>query len=334
MRPAEPVSYHEFEDVDVITGSQEVLHQMLSSGRYKTLMVHFLDASMWEVLKHHIDRIKVVVWVHGAEIQPWHRRDFNYSTDEERTVAKMKSDARMEFWRGLLRPMPANLKLVFVSHYFAEEVMEDIGFRIPEQHYTIIHNPIETDLFSYRPKSPEQRKKILSIRPYASATYANDLSVKAIQLLAEKPWFNDVEFRMIGDGPLFDVTIAPLRQFKNVFIEKRFLKRFEIAALHKEYGIFLSPTRMDTQGVSRDEAMSSGLVPVTNAVAAVPEFVNGDCGILAPPESVEALAHGVEELYKKPELFLLMSKMAAENVRQQRGKELIITSEIEVISCI
>jgi glycosyltransferase involved in cell wall biosynthesis len=287
---------------------------------------------VWEVLKHYIDRIRVVVWVHGAEIQPWYRRDFNYSTDEERTVAKMKSDARMEFWRGLLRQMPSNLKLVFVSRYFADEVMEDIGFEIPETNYTIIHNPIETDLFSYHPKFPEQRKKILSIRPYASATYANDLSVKAIQLLAAESWFSDVEFRIIGDGPLFDVTVAPLRQFKNVFIEKRFCKRAEIAALHKEYGIFLCPTRMDTQGVSRDEAMSSGLVPVTNAVAAVPEFVDGDCGILAPPESAEALAQGIAELYKKPELFLFMSRMASENVRRQRSKELIITSEIKVIS--
>jgi glycosyltransferase involved in cell wall biosynthesis len=34
------------------------------------------------------------------------------------------------------------------------------------------------------------------------------------------------------------------------------------------------PSRTDTQGVSRDEAMSSGLVPVTNAVAAIPEFVD------------------------------------------------------------
>jgi glycosyltransferase involved in cell wall biosynthesis len=228
--------------------------------------------------------------------------------------------------------MPANLKLVFVSHYFAEEVMEDIGFRIPEGQYSIIHNPIDTDVFSYQPKAPEQRKKILSIRPYSSATYANDLSVKAIQMLAEKPWFNDVEFRLIGDGPLFDNTLASLRQFSNVFIEKRFLKRSEIAALHKEYGIFLCPTRMDTQGVSRDEAMASGLVPVTNGVAAVPEFVSKECGILAAANDAEALARGISDLYEHPELFLSMSKEAGENVRKQRSKELVITSEIKVIS--
>lgn len=331
MRPAEPVSYHEFEDVDVTTGSQEVLHEMLSSGRYKTVMVHFLEPAMWEVLQHHIDRIKVVVWVHGAEIQPWHRRDYNYATEEERTVAKMKSAARMEFWQGVLRPMPANLKLVFVSRYFAEEVMEDIGFRIPEDHYTIIHNPIDTDVFSYQPKPAEQRRKVLSIRPYASAKYANDLSVKAIQLLAAKPWFQNMEFRMIGDGPLFDTLLEPLRQYGNVIIERRFLKQAEIAALHKEYGVFLSPTRMDAQGVSRDEAMASGLVPVTNGVTAIPEFVDEQCGILAPGEDAVAMAEGIAALYENPELFRSMSEQAALRVKRQSAKEKIVNAEIEVM---
>src|SRR5690606_7139241 len=110
--------------------------------------------------------------------------------------------------------------------------------------------------------------------------------------LSSKPFFSDLEFRIIGDGPLFDETVAPLMNFKNVKLEKRFLTQDEIAALHKEYGLFLTPTRMDTQGVSRDEAMSSGLVPLTNAVAAVPEFVDETCAILAPEEDHLALAAG------------------------------------------
>ena len=330
LRPEEAVSYHEFEDVDVTTGSQEVLHKMLSSGQYKSVLVHFLDPAMWEVLQHHVDRIKVVVWVHGAEIQPWHRRDFNNETEEQRTVAKMKSDKRMAFWRELLKEIPVNLKLVFVSRYFAEEVMEDLGFRISEDHYTIIHNPIDTEKFSYLEKHIEQRKKVLSIRPYASAKYANDLSVKAIQLLSKKPWFLDMEFRMIGDGELFEKTLAPLREYKNVYIEQRFLKQDDIAALHKEYGIFLCPTRMDAQGVSRDEAMASGLVPVTNAVTAIPEFVDNQCGILAPGENAEAMAQGIAMLYEQPEKFKTMSAAAASRVISQSAAKKIITKEIEL----
>ena len=331
LRPDEAVSYHEFEDINVITASQEALHQMLSSGRYKTVLVHFLSPAMWAVLQHHIDRVKVFVWMHGAEFQPWHRRDFDHQTEEQLAGTKVRSDKRMAFWRELLQAVPANLKLVFVSRYFAEEVMEDLGFRIPKAHYAVIHNPINTDVFRYEKKSPDQRKKALSISSYASRKYATDLNAKAIELLSSKPWFYDMEFRLIGDGPLFENTVAPLRRFKNVYIEQRFLKHDEIAALHKEYGIFLCPTRWDSHGVSRDEAMSSGLVPVTNAVAAIPEFVDGQCGIVASAEDAAAMAKGIAMLYEQPLKFSAMSEAAAKRVRDQRGAQKVICAELALV---
>jgi glycosyltransferase involved in cell wall biosynthesis len=332
LRPGEPVSYHEFENVDCITGSQEALQRLLGSGSYDRVLVHFLDPAMWEVLDRHIDRIKVVVWVHGAEIQPYHRRDYNYRTDEERKSAKAQSEQRLGFWRGLLRTPPASLKLVFVSRHFAEEVMDDLGFRISPEHYEIIHNPIDVELFSYQPKPVEQRKKVLSIRPYASLTYANDISVKAILELARTPLFQDLEFRLIGDGPLFEATLEPLRRFANVVTEKRFLSQAEIAELHKEYGIFLCPSRMDSHGVSRDEAMASGLVPVTNRVAAIPEFVDDTCGILAPAEDHAAMAAGIARLVENPALFAQMSAAAAERVRRQSSAAKIVDAELRLVS--
>jgi len=320
----------EFKGVDVLTGDGEALERMLSSGRYRNLLVHFLDANMWPYIQPHVDRVNVVVWVHGAEIQPWWRRDF-YRAEAERALAKVRSDTRLEFWRGLLDAVPPQLKFVFVSHYFAEEVMEDLERRIPEDRYTIIHNPIDTRLFSYEKKPVEQRRKVLSIRPYTSPKYANDLSERAVQLLSERPWFRELEFRMIGDGPLFEETLRPLFKYPNVHVERRFLTQEEIALLHKDYGIFLTPTRMDSHGVSRDEAMSSGLVPVTNAVAAVPEFVDETCGILAPPEDAQALADGIAELYEKPEKFASMSKAAAERVRKQSASDIVIRKELDLL---
>jgi glycosyltransferase involved in cell wall biosynthesis len=330
LRSDEAVSYHEFEDTNVITGPQEALHKLLIGGRYKSVLVHFLNEAMWQVLQHHIGRVKIFVWVHGAEIQPFHRRD-NFENEQQRDAAKVQSEARMSFWRGLLRKMPENLKLIFVSNFLAEVAMEDLGFRLPKKHYEVIHNPIDTELFAYHPKPAEQRKKILSIRPYASRTYANDLSVKAILALTGKPYFKDLEFRMIGDGKLFDEVLAPLSGFSNVYIEKRFLTHAEIAALHREYGIFLCPTRMDTQGVSRDEAMASGLVPVTNAVAAIPEFVDDSCGILAPEQDAEAMARGIALLYEHPQKFAAMSEAASKRVRAQSDVQRVIGAELAVV---
>jgi glycosyltransferase involved in cell wall biosynthesis len=331
LQPVERLSYHEFQDVDVLTGSDEVLSNLLAQGRYRNILVHFLNEAMWRVLRRHSEQSRVLVWVHGAEIQPWHRRAFNYQSPYELDSAKAQSEARLKFWGELLKHPHDNLKLVFVSNYLATTVMEDLDLRLPVESYTIIPNPIDTNLFAYHQKSPEQRKKILSIRPYATRSYANDLSVGAIQALASKPYFRDLEFRLIGDGRLFDETLDPLRRFHNVYIERRFLTQVEIANLHKEYGIFLCPSRMDTQGVSRDEAMSSGLVPVTNNVAAIPEFVDASCGILAREDNAQDIADGIASLYENPDRFLSMSETAASRVRTDRSVAQVIEKELALL---
>ena len=93
----------------------------------------------------------------------------------------------------------------------------------------------------------------------------------------------------------------------------------------------MTPTRMDSQGVSRDEAMSSGLVPITNAVTAIPEFVDSDCGVLAEGEDYKGMAEGVLQLVRDKERFLQISNSAAKRVRNQSSTEIVIRKEIEII---
>ena len=328
----EAKSAMEFENVDVMTGDGDTLDQFLRDGRHDTVLVHFLRPDMWSVLLPHIDRIRVVVWLHGAEIQPWWRRKFNYTTDQQLDRARELTTASLAFWREILAAGHRNLKLVFVSRYFADEVMEDLGLQLDPQSYDVIHNPIDTDIFVYRPKAADDRLKIVSIRPYVSRVYANDLSVEAVLLLAQKPFFDKLQFQFCGDGALFDETLAPLRQFPNVRIQRGYLTHDEIAHLHADNGVFLVPSRGDTQGVSRDEAMASGLVPVTNLVGAIPEFVDETCAMLAPEEDAAALAAGIEKLYHDPDLFLRMSAAAAQRVRRQSGKDIIIGQEMALFA--
>ena len=155
--------------------------------------------------------------------------------------------------------------------------------------------------------------------------------MQAILALIHKPYFPELEFRLIGEGKLFDDVLKPVQHLDNVRVERRFLRQSEIAELHRQYGIFLCPTRMDSQGVSRDEAMSSGLVPVTNGVAAVPEFVDEYSGMLAPAEDYAALAEGIARLVEDPNLFVSLSQGAARRVRRQSSKNQIISGELRLI---
>jgi glycosyltransferase involved in cell wall biosynthesis len=89
---------------------------------------------------------------------------------------------------------------------------------------------------------------------------------------------------------------------------------------------------MDTQGVSRDEAMASGLVPVTNAVAAVPEFVDTACGYPVEAEDYFGLAASLSAIQSHGEKFQLMSDRAQRSVRNKSEKSLTISLELEFIA--
>ncbi|AZT84508.1 FkbM family methyltransferase [Marinobacter sp. NP-4(2019)] len=334
LRQGQEINYHEFQGVDVMSGSETSLRQVLSSGKYRHILVHFLDKEMWSILKTQIERIKVTVWIHGAEIQPWWRREYNYADEFALEQAKKESTDRLEFWRSIFADPPENLNFVFVSNYFANEVMEDVGVVLSSKCYEVIHNPVDTELFNYVPKSQEQRKKILSIRPYASPKYANDLSVKAVLELSRESFFPDLEFLFVGDGVLFDTVLEPLRQYANVEIRRGFLSQHEIAQLHKEYGIFLCPTRMDAQGVSKDEAMSSGLAVVTNRVTAIPEFIDEGCGLLAEDGDYKGMAKAISDVYRSETEFLKLSAAAAHRARSQVGKKLIIDQELALFKAL
>ncbi|WP_081955249.1 glycosyltransferase [Achromobacter sp. RTa] len=327
--------YREFEGIDVVSGDLELLDQTLASGQYKKVLVHLLDEKMWSVLEKHLDKVKVDIWVHGAEIQVWQRREFEFErmSKDEVTRQKKLSDKRVKFWKRVLQPQPhPNVHLIFVSQYFADEVAGDLGVKLPDASYSIIHNYIDSSIFAYHKKSPSQRLKLLSIRPYASRKYANDLTVNCILELSRRPYFAELQFNLYGDGDLFDDVTKPVSHFENVHLHKRFLSQREIAEVHTNHGIFLTPTRMDAQGVSRDEAMSSGLVPITNSVAAIPEFVDAACGYLAPAEDSIAMANAIEEMYKNPQIFLDKSERASARVAAQCGFDNTIKQELAILA--
>ncbi len=323
--------YREFENMNVTDGGADKLTSVLETGRIKTVCVHFLNSYLWSVLKNYLDEINLIVWSHGSDIQPWHRRMFNYKTEADIENAKKASVTREALWKEVFEYSEThNIHFVYVSEFFKKQIEEDYGVSL-EGRCSIIHNCIDTDLFSYEEKSPEQRFNIMSVKSFSTLTYANDITQKAIEILSREKEFSQMTFDLYGDGERFETDTANIKKFPNVHLHRGFLTQSQIAEIHKSHGIYIATTRMDTQGVSRDEAMSSGLVPVANAVAAIPEFVNEDCGILAPAENADAVAEGILKLVRNPELFMQMSRNAAEYVRNKTSQKYTINKEVDLI---
>lgn len=322
----EPDARYEFEGVTVRTGDTAALRDALTRNGRRNVLVHFLSRDVWQALRDVADQLQITVFVHGWEVQGWWHRP--WASEAERQQAERASAARTAFWRDLLADPPASVRFVFVSRFFMEQTLTDLGRDLPAERRAVIPNPIDTTLFRYVEKKDSDRLKILSVRPYTGPVYGNDLAVAAVLELVDEPWFDELSFRFVGDGPLFEETLAPLRGLPNVTIERGFRTQSEIAQLHRDHGVFLVPTRADTHGVSRDEAMASGLVPVTSAVAAVPEFVSSAEGYLAPVDDAHGLADAVRDLYADPAGFRRRSRAAAERVRTRTSTEVLVPREL------
>lgn len=326
------MSFSEYMDIDIATGDEKVLDDTLASGQIKHVLVHLIDHLMWSVLKKHLDKIRVTIWVHGAEIQGMSRRTFEFENMDAKEIGekikRVKKYANL--WQDILKNPHPNLQFVFVSNTLLNESQNDIARTFPEKQTHVIHNFINGEFFANNPKQPEQRFNIVSIRPYSALTYANDLSVKTILELSKRKNFEKYRFTLIGDGPLFKKTTGPVANFPNVHLAQTFMTHAEMRDEYAKNGIVLIPTRSDTQGVSRDEAMACGLVPITNAVSAVPEFVNQDCACMVESEDYIALADAIEDIGNNPDKFLKMSQNAAEHVRKISGYDETIKRELQL----
>src|SRR5699024_12361437 len=111
-----------------------------------------------------------------------------------------------------------------------------------------------------------------------------------------------------------------------------FLIQVDMTYLHYDVFVFRFRSRWDSQVLSMCEAMSSGLVPVSNNNTAIPEFVTHNIsGLLAENESSQDLAYQIERLYYNPDLFAYLSENAASSIRVIADENIVINNELDVI---
>lgn len=325
-----------FDGVLVHRGNSSLYAAFLKLRRFDKFLVHFPVPAMLDPIRKYYPQTPVIAWVHGFETEQWYRRWFNFVEDPKQLAALLKKREawfrpQLSFMKWLFTTTELDVTIVQISKWFQEHISEPDVDAVPRKS-VVIPNVIDAELFPYRTKSADQRTRILSIRPYASRKYANDLTVEAIQILAGRPYFNRLEFQLFGDGLLWSQVTEPLQGLPNVHLNQRFVPQNQILDLHAEHGVFLSPTRFDSQGVSMCEAMASGLVTISTDISAVPEFIEHEStGLLGAPESAADIADLIEALYLDPDLFLAISARAARAIRVQCGVDATITRELELI---
>lgn len=317
--------------IDVIRCGLTYAETYLQDFPPKQIGVHQIERPVWDLIKGKAGITPITVWVHGFEARDWKELAFNYTDDELEDLQEILDKVTVER-RDTIKEIMADVRIrkIFVSSYMKQTAEDFSATDATNAH--VIHNQILHTEFPYIAKPAAQRFKVLWVRSFAAHNYANDLSRDAILELSKRDVFSNFDFTIFGDGKHFESSTIPLEKFDNITINQRFVSTSEMSALHKTHGIMLVPSRWDSQGLTCGEAMASGLVPITNNVAALPEFMDEQCGFLCIPDSPVAIADALEFCATHPEAFLEMSEKAAQRAAKQCGKEATIDQEIDLLN--
>lgn len=322
------INRYVFDNVRVIEGNKTACKNYINRIKPTKILVHFINRHIIKVLESFLSNIPIVVWIHLMEATAWYRRLFNIKDKSFFKYVLQNTRQLINLRSFINRSKNYDIEYIFVSNWIKNVAEKDLLIKIKNSY--IINNVIDTDLFKYQKKSKDLRNKILLIRPFESKKYANDIAIKAILELSKKSIFKDLEFSIFGSGKLFYKTVKPILNFSNIKIHNKFLNHDEIKQQHDLHGIFLCPTRQDSQGVSMCEAMSSGLVPITTNNSAIPEFVeHNKTGILA--NSPIDIANAIEYIYNNPTKFSDLSKEASKWIFKKCRPEVTINKELNII---
>lgn len=319
--------------LDVLRIKPEHLPLYLEQLKHQTgtFLTHSPTPQTLELLASEVEAERCFHWFHGFEVRDYRRLFFNYTTAELEPI-RAQLDTVNQDRMAAARDCFADARAtkIFVSNFIRSVAERDTGQDAKNAH--VIPNFIDGDHFIFRQKTPEQATRMLLIRSFARRNYANDIAIDAISSLATRPGFDDLQITIRGFGDEFEPLTSRVSHLPNVDLREEYLTPAQIRALHGGHGVFLVPTRFDTQGVSMGEAMASGLASITNDTTAISEFADSTSAVLVRPDDPAAYAEAMWEFVTNPEKLPAMSSAAAERVRRQCGFEQTIARELELIA--
>lgn len=328
-------SLYEYDGIAVFKGNFLDLEAIIKSHHYKVINIHFIDEDVIKVLdKCDLTGTQIMITAHCFEVLYWDWLKFTapYFIRQQAMSdwQKYRLQVKDAYTRRLFKN--PNVHWVFISNWEKSRAEELLGTDVFENTY-VIPNITDENIFDYVPKSPEQRKKIFFVKKCDNLnSYSVDVCVRTILELAKRPFFSDLEFSIHGDGTFFDELYAPIKDLSNVKLHKRYYNHYELAALYKENGIALIPTRFDAGAVSMCEAAQSGLAVISSDIDVCKDLLPSECNTLCNNDDPKAFADVVERLYYDPDEFLRISQRMHEKIYDWSSSRKSVYKEIELIN--
>ena len=159
---------------------------------------------------------------------------------------------------------------------------------------------------------PEARLVGTVGRLHAAKGHA-DMVMAIPQIVAQQPL---AHFIWIGDGPERVALEAQVEQLE-VAGHVHFLgDRNDVPELLAALALFVMPSRWEGLSIAIMEAMATGLPVVATAVGGTPELVvDGETGLLVPPQDADSLAQAIRQLLENPALARRMGEAGRQRVQ-------------------
>ena len=208
-------------------------------------------------------------------------------------------------------------KLIAVCHSSRELFVNHFG--INKNNTDVVYNGIDTETFdkdvsSHPPVTLKKENEILiGTVGRLSKQKGFDILLQAMpEVLAQTP---HARLAIAGEGPEEEKLKT---QCKTLGLENQvdFLgMRADIPALLQAFDLFVLPSRYESFPISILEVMAASKPIVTTHVDGIPESViEGETGLLVPPENAEALSKAITTLLKNSVLRTQMSIQARTRV--------------------
>ena len=320
--------------IEVNCISYYFLRKHLETNIYKKILIHFFNESYAQVLEaSNILNTKIYLYCHGAEIlyrdrnkicKEYFSPDYKISLLEEESF-KVKDDL-FRRWNN-----KENVEFVFVSKFLKDrsEALLNIEFN----KFHIIPNQINEDIFQYKKKDIEQRKKICMIRSFHNLdSYSIDTNVKVILELSKKDYFKELEFCIYGKGEMHDILLKPIEKFNNVKIINEFLSFEDMNKMYQENGISLFASRYDTQGVSSLESAMVGTIPLVSKKTGLSNFLKENNVNYSEVDDYINMANIIEYFYLNPLEFLKVSEKCHDEVLKNCGTKETLNRDLKLIT--
>lgn len=271
-----------FDNIKVI--KIEVPKILSQLEKYDIIYVHLLNLypfskiNSWLIYNEILSKnYKFAIYVHGSEYLSFKERYFgNYLNIKDLLMWVRKDLYQLPKLYKFFKKFNYNNGVIITPSHWMKDKIQRILHK--KKQVQVIPNGIDTQLFKFKARSNNYR--ILSVRPLGDKVYDIESTIKLMRFLPNKYTLD-----IYGKGryiKYYNKLIVNQGLSSRVKIINNFIERHEMNNLFHNYSIYISTTKLDTQGVTMLEAMSCGLLVASISNSSKKEFIeDSKTGILA-----------------------------------------------------